>query len=135
MSVTELHALISLLEDPDEGIYTTVKQELEKIGEAAVPGLRKALEEDGHGAMFLDRAKSLLDQLATDEIRTSFADWVESPDHGLTTALLLLDQYVDPASETSSLREDLQRIRQDIWLNRRRHDGFGAGARGQPHLL
>ena len=116
MSVTELHALISLLEDPDEGIYTTVKQELEKIGEAAVPGLRKALEEDGHGAMFLDRAKSLLDQLATDEIRTSFADWVESPDHGLTTALLLLDQYVDPASETSSLREDLQRIRQDIWL-------------------
>ena len=116
MSVTELHALISLLEDPDEGIYTTVKQELERIGEAAVPSLRKALEEDGHGAMFLDRAKSILDQLATDEIRTSFAGWVESPDHGLTTALLLLDQYVDPASETSSLREDLQRIRQDIWL-------------------
>ncbi len=44
MSVTELHALISLLEDPDEGIFSTVKQELEKIGEAAVPSLRRALE-------------------------------------------------------------------------------------------
>ena len=116
MSVTELHALISLLEDPDEGIYNTVKQELERIGEAAVPSLRKALEEDGHGSVFLDRAKSLLDQLATDEIRSSFADWVDSNDLGLTTALLLLDQYVDPASETSTLREDLLRIRQDIWL-------------------
>ena len=45
MSVSEMHALISLLEDPDEGIYTTVKRELERIGEAAVPELRQALEE------------------------------------------------------------------------------------------
>ena len=119
MSVTELHALISLLEDPDEGIYTTVKKELERIGDAAVPSLRKALEEDGHGDMFLQRAKSLLDQLATDEIRTSFADWFDSPDHGLSSALLLLDQYVDPASDAEGLREDLQRIRQDIWLELR----------------
>ena len=71
MSVTELQALITLLEDPDEGIYTTVKQELEKIGEAAVPPLRRALEEEGHGTVFVERAKALLDQLATEEVRVS----------------------------------------------------------------
>ena len=37
MSVTELHALISLLEDPDEGIFSTVKQELEKIEKPPCP--------------------------------------------------------------------------------------------------
>ena len=116
MSVTELHALISLLEDPDEGIYMTVKQELERMGEVAVPQLRVAIEEEGHGEVFLRRAKSLLDQLATDEIRSGFAGWVDSEDHGMLHALLLLNQYVDPAANQAELRETLQRIRQDIWL-------------------
>ena len=43
MSVTELHALISLLEDADEGIHNTVKQELERIGRRLFQ-LRKALK-------------------------------------------------------------------------------------------
>ena len=116
MSVSEMHALISLLEDPDEGIYTTVKRELERIGEAAVPELRQALEEEGHGDVFQNRAKALLDQLATDEVRSSFADWVESNDHHLAEAMVLVDQYVDPATDLKALREDVQRIRQDIWL-------------------
>lgn len=111
-----MHALISLLEDPDEGIYNTVKLELERIGEAAVPELRHALEEEGHGDVFQNRAKALLDQLATDEVRSAFADWVESTEHHLAEALLLVDQYVDPASDLGGVRKDLQRIRQDIWL-------------------
>ncbi|MGB1671155.1 MAG: hypothetical protein ACPHCT_06755, partial [Flavobacteriales bacterium] len=116
MSVTELHALISLLEDPDEGIFSTVKQELEKIGEAAVPSLRRALEEEGHGTVFVARAKALLDQLATQEVRSLFADWIESADHGVAEALLLINQYVDPAAGNAELKETLHRIRQDIWL-------------------
>lgn len=116
MSVTELNALISLLEDPDEGIYLTVKKELEQMAEAAVPGLRQALEEEGHGAVFVSRAQALLDQLASDELRLSFADWVDSDDHLLGRALLLLNQFVDPASPGGELRDQLQRIRQDIWL-------------------
>ena len=116
MSVTELHALISLLEDPDEGIFSTVKQELEKIGEAAVPSLRRALEEEGHGTVFVARAKALLDQLATQEVRSLFADWIESADHGVAEALLLINQYVDPAAGNAELKESLHRIRQDIWL-------------------
>ena len=87
MSVTELQALISLLEDPDEGIFVTVKQELEKIGEAAVSPLRQALEEEGHGLVFVERAKAILDQLATEGIRSLFADWIESADHGVAEAL------------------------------------------------
>ena len=102
MSVTELQALITLLEDPDEGIYTTVKQELEKIGEAAVPPLRRALEEEGHGAVFVERAKALLDQLATEEVRGQFADWIDSAEHGLAEALVLINEYVDPAAGAPS---------------------------------
>ena len=116
MSVTELQALIYLLEDPDEGIYTTVKQELEKIGEAAVPPLRRALEEEGHGTMFVVRAKALLDQLSTEEVRSLFADWIESADHVVAEALVLINRYVDPTAGNSELKEALGRIRQDIWL-------------------
>ena len=116
MSVAELHALISLLEDPDEGIYSTVRQELEQIGEAALSPLRQALEQEGHGVIFLNRAKALSDHLGTDEVRGGFAEWTGSDDHLVGQALLLLDRYVDPARSAEGLKESLQRIRQDIWL-------------------
>lgn len=116
MSVGELNALISLLEDPDEGIYESVRQALERMGEAALPPLRNALAEDGHGDIFLNRARALLDHLGTDEVRGGFAQWVESEDHPVTRALLLLDRYIDPGRPDAELKETLDRIRQDIWL-------------------
>lgn len=116
MSVSELNALISLLEDPDEGIYNTVRHALEQIGEAALPPLRDAIAGDGHGEVFMSRAKALLDHLGTDEVRGGFADWIGSEDHHVGEALLLLDRYIDPARSTGELRDTLARIRQDIWL-------------------
>jgi regulator of sirC expression with transglutaminase-like and TPR domain len=116
MSVTELNALISLLEDPDDGIYQTVRQELEQIGEAALSPLRDAIASTGHGEVFLLRAKALLDHLGTDEVRCGFADWIGSEDHPVGEALRLLDRYVDPARDQSELAQAMHRIRQDIWL-------------------
>ena len=116
MSVTELNALISLLEDPDEGIYNTVRQELEQIGEAALSPLRDAIAEDGHGEVFLSRAKALLDHLGTDEVRCAFADWIGSEHRHLSEALRLLDRYIDPTRSQAELKEVMGRIRQDIWL-------------------
>ena len=116
MSVTELNALISLLEDPDEGIYHTVRQELEQIGEAVLLPLRDAISEEGHGDIFLKRAKELLDHLGADEVRGGFADWINSDDHHLAEALILLDRYIDPTRSVEALKKTLQRVRQDIWL-------------------
>ena len=116
MSVTELNALISLLEDPDEGIYHTVRQELEQIGEAVLLPLRDAISEEGHGDIFLKRAKDLLDHLGADEVRSGFADWISSDDHHLAEALVLLDRYIDPTRSVEGLKETMERVRQDIWL-------------------
>ncbi len=116
MGVTELNALISLLEDPDDGVYQTVRQELEQIGEAALMPLRDAIAADGHGEVFLNRAKALLDHLGTDEVRSGFADWIGSEDHQVGEALRLLDRYVDPARDQEELAKAMHRIRQDIWL-------------------
>jgi regulator of sirC expression with transglutaminase-like and TPR domain len=116
MGVTELNALISLLEDPDDGVYQTVRQELEQIGEAALMPLRDAIAADGHGEVFLNRAKALLDHLGTDEVRSGFADWIGSEDHQVGEALRLLDRYVDPTRDQEELAKAMHRIRQDIWL-------------------
>ena len=116
MSVTELNALISLLEDPDEGVYNAVRRELEHVGEAALPPLRQAIEEEGHGTVFLARAKELLDHLGTDEVRSGFAHWIGSEDHLLGPALLLLDRYVDPSRSNAELKVTIDKVKQDIWL-------------------
>ena len=116
MSVTELTALISLLEDPDEGIYHTVRQELEQIGEPALRPLRTAISEEGHGDVFMSRAKGLLDHLGTGEVMSGFADWIGSEYHHVAEALMLLDRYIDPTRSIQELKETVERVRQDIWL-------------------
>ena len=136
MSVTELTALISLLEDPDEGIYHTVRQELEQIGEPVLRPLRTAISEEGHGDVFLSRAKALLDHLGTGEVRSGFADWIGSEDHHVAEALLLLDRYIDPYAFHSGAQGN-GRSGQARHLAgvKRRHDCFGASQGVQSDFL
>ena len=78
--------------------------------------LRTAISEEGHGDVFLSRAKALLDHLGTGEVRSGFADWIGSEDHHVAEALMLLDRYIDPTRSVQELKETVDRVRQDIWL-------------------
>lgn len=55
MSETEIRALITLIDDPDEGVYAEVRGRIVELGDHVVPVLERAWEFDDLGDLFRDR--------------------------------------------------------------------------------
>lgn len=116
MTPPERSALIALLEDPDEGVFSHVSNEIERMGQDALLPLREALEETGHGAIFENRARQILSDLESKNVRKLMGDWVSDEDHRLLDALVWISVFVRPEYSEDQLRADLEDIRRDIWL-------------------
>jgi regulator of sirC expression with transglutaminase-like and TPR domain len=116
MTPPERSALIALLEDPCENVFAHVSKEIERMGVDALPLLRAALLESGHGEVFEERAGQIVSGLETSNVQSKMGDWVRGEDHRLVDALAWLSVFARPDLPEDRLREDLEELRRDIWL-------------------
>ena len=116
MSVSQLNALISLIEDPDESIFTQVKSELISCGESALPLLEQYWEIHSFGELFHQRIESLITEIQFKAICDGLKQWKESPDQDLLEGALLINKYQYPAYDLEEIRHAILKIRQDVWL-------------------
>ena len=121
MFTTEIGALISLLDDPDERIFHQVRGEIIAYGEKIVPRLIQQLEIYDHNELLRDRLGSLIGHIQYEGIYQRIERWLGSEDHPLLDAALILNRYEYPSYEESELRNSIFRIRQDIWLELNDH--------------
>jgi hypothetical protein len=118
MSMTnpERSALIALLEDPCQGVYEHVSGEINRMGLAALPTLRAALRESGHGPVFIERAGKIVERLESQNVFAQMTDWVGDEDHKLLDALVWVSLYARPELSEQAMRADIEEVRRDIWL-------------------
>jgi len=116
MSVSQLNALISLIEDPDESIFAQVKTELISCGESALPMLEQYWEIHRFGDLFHNRVEALITEIQFTSICEALKAWKESPDQDLLEGALLINKYQYPAFELEEIRHSILKIRQDVWL-------------------
>ena len=121
MFTSEIGALISLLDDPDERIYHQVQSEIIGYGEKIVPRLVQQLEINESNELLRHRLGSLIGQIQYAGIYQRIERWLDSEDNPLLDAALILNSYEYPGYEESELRNSLFRIRQDIWLELNDH--------------
>jgi regulator of sirC expression with transglutaminase-like and TPR domain len=111
----EVSALISLIEDPDEEIFTQVKNELHRYGEALIPQLEHYWEMNHYGPLFNARVEKLIHELHYGGIYKRLREWKES-DQDLLDGLMILNRYQYPTESEEELKHRVMKIRQDIWL-------------------
>ena len=121
MFTTEIGALISLLDDPDERIYDQVRNEIIAYGERIVPRLVQQLERHDSNELLRNRLGNLIGHIQYEGIYQRMEGWLRSEDHPLLDAALILNRYEYPGYEESELRNSLFKIRQDIWLELNDH--------------
>ena len=121
MFTTEIGALISLLDDPDERIFLQVRGEIITYGEKIVPRLLQHLEMNDHNELLRNRLGNLIGYIQYEGIYQRIERWLVSEDHPLLDAALILNRYEYPGYEESELRNSLFKIRQDIWLELNDH--------------
>ncbi len=112
----EIQALVSMVDDPDPVIYREVYDKIVQHGEDAVPFLedeliRVAGEESCH------RLESLIRKIHTEKIYQGLDHWIiTTPQDDLTEAWLWVTRYRYPDLSAAAVREELESIRRDVWL-------------------
>jgi hypothetical protein len=75
MYSNEVNALISLIEDPDETIYTQVRNELRNYGEAIIPQLEHYWELQDFGPLFQTRLEELISSIQYEGVYNRLKIW------------------------------------------------------------
>jgi regulator of sirC expression with transglutaminase-like and TPR domain len=111
---TELHALVSLLDDSDKEVKTHVREKIFSLGSEVIPFLEKKWE-DSFNPEIQKEIEELVHQLQFELLKDRLLEWKNSPDKDLLTGLWLLNTYQYPDLEFEKLNADMHQIYFEVW--------------------
>lgn len=114
--MNHLQALVRLVEDPDEVVYSHVRDQLLNYGPEAIPFLEISWEEEDWGLLFQSRIEAIIQDIQVRDVENAIKTWVRSDEKDLLTAAIVIARYQYPTLDESLIRRDLQKITQDVWL-------------------
>lgn len=115
MTYSELNALCQLLDDPDTEVFTSVSDRLLSYGPQAIPVL------ESHWEHSLDhiqqnRIEDIIHRIQFDGCRGGLKAWVDSGAEDLLEGALIIAHYQYPDLDGDAVRQQISKIRMDIWL-------------------
>lgn len=115
MSLKEVIALITLLDDPDEVIYSQVKDRFVTLGPPAIPHLETAWE-NSFDAIMQKRIEAIIHTIQFESLQKALKAWASEEQDDLLKGVLLLSRYQYPDLDEVKVRKQLAQIKQDVWL-------------------
>ncbi len=109
-------ALIKLIDDPDEGIYSQIHDRLLSYGTEAIPFLETSWEEEDYGILFQERIESLIHEIQFEEIKNQLNDWVNSDEKDLLKGAIIVAKSQYPGLDEKAIYDEFERIQRDVWL-------------------
>ena len=111
----ELHALISLLDDPDPVAYQSVSERIYGLGPQAVQVLEGAWEHS-FDELVQRRIEHIVHRIQFEDIRKKLRDWVSGDNHDLFSGFCIITRFQYPEMNEQKLQEIFEKLRRDIWL-------------------
>jgi regulator of sirC expression with transglutaminase-like and TPR domain len=115
MSLKEVIALITLLDDPDEIIYYQVKDRFVVLGPPAIPHLETAWE-NSFDAIMQKRIETIIHTIQFETLQKALKNWAKTDLDDLLKGILILARYQYPDLDENKIRKQLATIKQDVWL-------------------
>jgi regulator of sirC expression with transglutaminase-like and TPR domain len=115
MSLKEVIALITLLDDPDEVIYYQVKDRFVVLGPPAIPHLETAWE-NSFDAIMQKRIETIIHTIQFETLQKALKNWAKTDQDDLLKGILILARYQYPDLDENKIRKQLATIKQDVWL-------------------
>lgn len=114
--MNHLQALVRLVEDPDEIVFSHVRDQLLNYGSEAIPFLEISWEEEDWGLLFQSRIENIINDIQVREVSNALRKWAHSDEKDLLTGAIAIARYQYPGLDETAIRKDLQKITQDVWL-------------------
>jgi regulator of sirC expression with transglutaminase-like and TPR domain len=115
MKDTELKALVSLLDDEDAQIVTHVEQKILSLGTTIIPFLEEEWESNFNPTV-QRRIEEIIHTLQYELLKERILQWYTSEEQDLLTGMWLVATYQYPDIELVKLRQDLEQIYYETWL-------------------
>jgi regulator of sirC expression with transglutaminase-like and TPR domain len=115
MSLKEVIALITLLDDPDETIYSEVRNRFIILGPPAIPHLETAWE-NSFEALMQKRIETIIHSIQFEALQKALKTWSLEDSDDLLKGVLLLARYQYPDLDEAKVHKQLHQIKQDVWL-------------------
>lgn len=115
MKENELKALVSLLDDEDNKIISHIEGKIISLGEEIIPFL-EAHWESTLNPLVQSRIEDLIHILQFDLLKNRLSEWCEAEENDLLEGMWLIATYQYPDLELQKLRQDLEQIYYEAWL-------------------
>jgi regulator of sirC expression with transglutaminase-like and TPR domain len=111
----EIAALLHLIDDPDDEVYSTVSEKIISLGKQIIPNLEH-LWENTPDEYTQERIEMLIHGLHFRDLQIDFNAWSNDKEHDLFTGALLVSRYQYPDLNLSTHYQDLEKMRRNVWL-------------------
>lgn len=118
---SSVQALVSLIDDPDENVFLHVRSALADKGPDVIPFLESSWENDDYGLLFQSRIEDLIEEIQYNSLKNDLKSWIDSSHKDLLEGALIVARFQYPNLDTEEVREFIQKIRKDIWLEINTH--------------
>ena len=110
----EIKALLHLIDDPDEDVYSTVSDKILSLGKEIIPNLEQ-LWENIHNEETQERIEKLIHRVHFRDITDDFIQWKNNPTH-LMTGALIVARYNYPDLQVEQVQQEIEKLRRNTWL-------------------
>jgi regulator of sirC expression with transglutaminase-like and TPR domain len=111
----EIHALLHLIDDPDEEVFGAVSSRLIDFGKGIIPNLEN-LWENTISEDVQTRIELLIHRLHYRDLTEEIESWSKNIHHDLLTGALLVARFQYPEMSTTQVYQDIEKLRRNIWL-------------------
>ena len=112
---TELEALISLVDEPDEEIFRTIRDRIFAHGKEAVPPLED-LWENTFDPLIQHRIEDLIHIIQFENLKKEMNEWSQFGHHDLLQGTLLVTKFQYPDLDEDAIIKKIGTFSQDVWL-------------------
>jgi regulator of sirC expression with transglutaminase-like and TPR domain len=112
---SQINALLTLIDDPDEEVYSTVSERLIEYGKAVIPSLEQLWEVTANEQV-QERIETLIHRVHFTDLQAEFLEWSKSPNPELLRGAILVAKFQFPELNVPAILTQFDKIRRNIWL-------------------
>ncbi len=120
-SRAKIDALINLLEDPDDTIFHHIREEIKSLGSDIIPNLEDYWLHNRRNLLFQQRLEGLIREIQFDSFEAGLLNWWYGKNHDLLEGVVRVARYRYPELEPEDIRNKLEPLVREIWLELNDH--------------
>jgi len=113
--IKELDALISLMDEPNEDMFSEIREKVLSYGSLALPILEEAWVNTlgDHDSI---RIEDIIEEIKQEELILEFSNWAKDSSNNIIQGFAILTKYLQSDFDTSQYIAKFEKLSRETWL-------------------